>query len=62
MNEWSTNDDRARYGYAGDVEQQSSRQRETLTKGIEDCEVERDANDGIVSRCEGRIRPKWVDL
>ena len=36
--------------------------QETLKKGIEDCEVERDANDGTVSRCEGRIRPKWVDL
>ena len=36
--------------------------KETLKKGIEDCEVERDANDGTVSRCEGRIRPKWVDL
>ena len=36
--------------------------KETLKKGIEDCEVERDANDSTVSRCEGRIRPKWVDL
>ena len=36
--------------------------KETLKKGIEDCEVERDANDGTVSRCEGRIRPKWIDL
>ena len=36
--------------------------QETLKKDIEDCEVERDANDGTVSRCEGRIRPKWVDL
>ena len=36
--------------------------QETLKKGIEDYEVERDANDGTVSRCEGRIRPKWVDL
>ena len=36
--------------------------QETLKKSIEDCEVERDANDDTVSRCEGRIRPKWVDL
>ena len=36
--------------------------QKTLKKSIEDCEVERDANDGTVSRCEGRIRPKWVDL
>ena len=36
--------------------------QETLKKCIEDCGVERDANDGTVSRGEGRIRPKWVDL